>query len=1165
MSRSTSSAVRTFLAFTCVLFSAIVAHAQYRTSIQGVVTDTTGAVVSGANLTLTNPQTGEKQVRVSNDAGVFNFNALPAVPFHLEVAKDGFETKVIDNIQLIPEQANAVNVQLTVGAASQTVTVNAETEPLLQTETASINGVVSDNQIQHMPSFGRDVYQLVQLAPGVFGDGAQGSGGNGQNLPGTQGPGSTGGSQGIFQTENGPQALAAGQQYENNSYSIDGISTTSAVWGGTTIITPSEDSVDNVKVLSNGYDAENGRFSGAQVQLTSKSGSNNFHGSAFFTMHRPGFNAYQRFNGLHNSDLKDPNFFDQFGGSIGGPIWKNKVFFFFDYETVRSPANQPVTSNGWYETPAFDKSAPTGSIAATYLTFPGAGVNSTSINPSTCTDAGLSEGVNCRTIPGQGLDIGSPLKAGLGAQDLGWASASSPGTGGDGKGGANNLDGIADIANYVTTSNTTYSKQQYNGRADANLNATNRIAFAIYWVPQSTTFLNGPARQYNLFHHDQVNNAYSALWNHTFSPSFLNEARVNAAGWRWNEISSNPQSPVGLPTDTIGQVGSLTGDTNIKQFGPNVGSILNQWTYTFKDVATKIVRNHTIKFGGEVTRLFYLQDCTGCGIPNYSFFNIWDFLNDAPQSENTSFNPQTGFPTTLRQDDREDIWGFFVQDDYKVRPNLTLNLGVRWSYFGPLSSKENNMYVATPGAGSAFLTGLNVHKGQAWTAQKDNVGPQLGFAWSPTIFKDKMVIRGGYGLNYNQEEIAISSGIVNNPGLVVHPTFSTNSPTMPAVGILYAPSSNLHSINGYPANPAAVSPNAFGPNGLPTTGTVNVAIFPNTLPTMRVHHYSLDTQYDLGHKFVASLGYQGTLSRNIYFHQNPNATPAALGYNLNPQIGGGDYWSVLGHGNYNALLAELKHDFGRQFMADAQFVWAKSMDTGSTPYNEQIYPYNVNLNYGRSDYNVGKAFKLYGMWQPVFFHGNRAWVDKIVGGWSISGILNIHSGFPWSPLVSVSNPNPLDPGGSLYCDTCGYTTLYPSAYLGGAGSSTSNDQFKTGSNYPNGGAAYFTTPAYTAYTGKTTPAFGNALPQAPGVERNSLNGPGYRDVDMTITKAFGLPNNRVLGEGARLELRLDAFNVFNNLNFNPTTISDNIANSNFGADTAALAGRVVTVGARFSF
>ena len=148
---------------------------------------------------------------------------------------------------------------------------------------------------------------------------------------------------GIFQTENGPQALANGGQYENNSITIDGISTTSAVWGGTTIITPSEDSVESVKVVSNSYDAESGRFSGAQIQVTSKSGSNKFHGSLFFTAHRPGLNAYQRFNGAGNSVLRDDNFFNQFGGSVGGPIWKNKIFAFFNYETVRSPNSRPTS------------------------------------------------------------------------------------------------------------------------------------------------------------------------------------------------------------------------------------------------------------------------------------------------------------------------------------------------------------------------------------------------------------------------------------------------------------------------------------------------------------------------------------------------------------------------------------------------------------------------------------------------------------------------------------------------------------------------------------------------------------------------------------------------------------------------------------------------------
>jgi len=1129
----------------CLMMFAFSAQAQFRASLRGTVTDPQGAAVAGAKVTLVDTSTNHTLLSTSDASGIYQFNALPAAPYRLTVEAQGFKHKVLENLQIIPEQPNGLDLRLEVGGTQETVTVSGTTAAL-DTETATVSGTITSNQVQHMPSFGRDVFQLTQLAPGVFGDGAQGGNGGGQNLPGTQGPGATGGSQGIFQTENGPQALAVGQQYENNGISIDGISTASAVWGGTTIISPSEDSIDNVKVVSNAYDAENGRFSGAQVQVTSKSGTNQVHGSLFFDAHRPGLDAFQPFNGLHNKDLRDNSFFDQLGGSVGGPIWKNKIFAFFNYETVRSPKAQTNIQNGWYETQAFDAAAPSGSIAANYLSFPGNGVISRGINPSTCADAGFQEGVNCATIPGQGLDIGSPLTTGLGKQDLSWQSPTTPGVG-------SGLDGVADIANYVTASTSNFSKAQYNGRLDADVTAKDRIGFAIYWVPQSANFLNGPARQYNFFHHTQINDAFSAIWNHTFSPSLLNEFRVNAAGWRWNEVTSNPQSPVGLPADFIDQEGSLSGGNSINSFGPNVGSILNQWTYSYKDVATKIVGKHTVKFGGDFTRLFYLQDNTNAGVPNYNFFNIWDFLNDAPHKENGSFDPHTGLPTTLRQDDREDIWGFFVQDDYKLRRNLTLNLGLRYSYFGSLSSKQDNMYVATPGAGANYLTGLTVHKGNSWNPQKDNLGPQIGFAWSPSRFNDKLVVRGGYGLNYNQEEIAISANIVANPGLVVGPTFTMSTPTSANPGIIYATAANPHSFTTYPANPNAIV--QFGPNGLPTSGQVNVGIFPNTLPTMRTHHYSLDTQYDLGHNLIATLGYIGSVSHDIFFHENPNAAPAASGLALNPQIGGGDYWGVSGRGNYNALLAELKHQFSQQFTADAQFTWAKSLDTSSGPYSEQAYPYNVNLNYGRSDYNVGKAFKLFGIWQPVLFHGERGWLEKIAGGWSLSGIFNIHSGFPWTPVTSFS--------GSLYCGNCGYGTL-PAVYLGGAGTSTSNDAFKTGSDFSKGAAAYFATPTFTACGG--TSSCGGALPQV--VKRNTFNGPGYRDVDLTLAKAFGLPNVPVLGENSKVEFRLDAYNVFNNLNFNPSTISNNIGSANFGQESGSnqgLAGRVVTLGARFSF
>jgi hypothetical protein len=1159
----------------CVLFFAVCSliaptlmHAQYRTSIQGVVTDSTGAVVPGATLTLTDPATNATQVRTSNDDGIFNFNALANTQYRLEVERQGFKKKVLDNVQLIREQANALNVELEVGSESTTVNVNASEAPAIDTQTASLNGVISSNQIQHMPSFGRDVLKLTRLAPGMSADGSQAGGGGSYNLVGTQsGPTPSGGSTGIFATENLVQGYSNGNEAQNTGISIDGISTTSAVWGGATNITPSEDSLEDVKVVTNSYDAEDGRFTGAQLKITSKAGTNQYHGSLFYTLHSPGLNAYQHFFGTSTSPQRDNTHFHQFGGSVGGPILKNKIFAFFNYETVRQPFSS-IPGSGWYDTAAFDALAPSGSIAAQYLSFPGNGVIGT-INPtgSTCGNIGLNEGVNCVTIAGQGINIGTPLNPSLfplgqnpAGQDPGWTNSFNPGTGGDGSGGPENLGTVADFANYNTINPTKFTAVQYNGRLDYDVTGKDRIGFAIYWVPLSKTNYNGN-RGYDIFHHTQTNNAFSAIWNHTFSPSLLNEFRVNAAGWRWNEVASNPQSPVGLPVDNIENIGLAT----VNQFGPSVGSILNQWTYGYKDVATKIYGRHTIKFGGEATRLFYLQDCAGCGVPSYRFFNLWDFLNDVPHQENGGFNPANGEPTTIRQDQRENILGFFVQDDVKVRPNLTLNLGLRWSYFGPLYSKQDNMLRAIPGSGADYLTGLVIRKGNSWDAQKNNFSPEIGFAWSPAMANGKLVFRGGYGLNYNQEEIAISANISNNPGLVTFPSLYMGSPSSPNPGILYAVSSGIHNLYGYPANTATES--TPGPNGLPTSGSVGIQLFPGTLPTMRVHHYSFDMQYDIGYQFVASLGYQGSVSRDLFFHEEPNAVAAIQGLTLNPQVAGySDYWNVNGHSNYNAMMAELKHNFSRQFMADAQYTWAKSMDVSSAPYSQQPYPYDPNLGYGRSDFNIAHTFKLFGMWQPVFFHGSNGWMEKIAGGWSISGIFDIHSGFPWTPVLNTQ-------GGPLYCGDCyAYSVLWPAAYLGGAGGSTSNKAFETptSSNFPNGAQAYFTFPTYTSFGCGSSACYGSTPPQSPGIQRNSFNLPGYKALDLTVAKGFGFPNMRVLGENAKLELRLNAYNVFNNLNLNPNNIQNNIGNpgSNntaFGTITGALAARVLDIGLRFSF
>ncbi len=1140
------------------------AFAQFRASIRGTVTDPSGAVVPGATVTLTDVGTNSVQTATTSDAGIYTFNALPPSTFKVTVAMSGFRTKTIDNVTIIPEQPNALNVQIDVGSSGETVNVAGDEGPALDTETASISGTVTSNEIQHLPSFGRDVFQLAQLAPGTFGDAAQSAGGGTNNLPGTVGPGGSGATSGFSQTENGPQIVSGGNQNGNNGISIDGISTVSAVWGGTSVITPSEDSVGDMKIVSNSYDAETGRFSGAQIQVTTKAGTNDFHGSLFFKADRPGLNAYQRYNtpqsvlpGTPSARglLRDNSRFNQFGGSLGGPIWKNKLFAFFNYETLRN--NTSTTATGWYDTSAFDGLGPSGSIAAKYLTIPGAGVSAAGLISATCATVGLKEGPQCAPIQG-GLDIGSPLKTGLGTQDLTWMSALQPGIGGG-------LDGIPDIAEYTTTSPTQVTDEQYNGRLDAYATKNDRLTFTIYWVPTSETFYNGTSRAYNLYHHDVINDAFAGIWNHTFSPSLINEARVNAAGWRWNEIATNPQEPFGLPTDTVDAIGTIT----LNYFGAPGPSVFNQWTYSYQDVATKVAGRHSVKFGGGVTRLYYLNEQPYVARPSYNFYNVWDFLNDAPHSESGTFDPLTGIPTLNRLDQREDLWGFFVQDDWKVKPNFTLNLGLRYSYFGPLSSKQNNLNVVQLGQGASTFSGLNVRRGgNLYDTQKGDFGPQVGFAWTPQQNDGKVVFRGGFGINYNQEEIAIASNGTNNPPSVVNPNFTSASPTTINPQIIYQVPSDVHSLFGYPPNPNTIV--SFNSANLPTTGSVGLVDYPSYVKPGFTYHYSLDMQYELPGKWVASVGYQSTLARHLIHNQDLYALAAIYGLPFNPLVNSVNAFTNDGHSNYHALLAGLNHQFSHTFLLDTQYTWSKSMDDGSTPYYRSPYPGDPRAAYGRSDYNVGQALKIFGLWQPVFFHGNSL-LEKLAGGFSLSGIFNVHSGFPWTPIVTVN-------GGQQYFQGY-YTNLRPAAYLGGSKMSESNDAFKSGptgqnqnapnSNFPLGAAAYFTTPAYTPVTAALPAAFPG--PQLPGVARNFLNGPLYRDVDATVSKGFGIPKVPFFGESARIEIRADAFNVFNLLNFkgggqsSGGGIADNIGSANFGQAQTALGSRTVDLQARFSF
>jgi Carboxypeptidase regulatory-like domain len=1120
------------------------AHAQYRAGIQGTVLDAQGAAVSDAKVTVTAQETGIAQETTTDSNGVYSVNRLAPGLYRVTAEKAGFKTKDIENINIIGDQTTAVNATLEVGQVTESVTVNGDQLPEIDTESGQIAGTITNQQIQSMPSFGRDVFQLLQLAPGAFGDGSRSSGGDTFSLPSSEQAGS-GSADGIFKTENQGQITAAGVRNNQNNYTIDGVGVTSVSWGGASVITPNEDSVKEVKVLSNNYDAEYGRYAGGQVQVISANGTNQFHGSAFIQINRPGLNAYNSWGGpFGGAPQRDNSRFNQIGGSIGGPIWKNKIFFFFTYETIRNDSTS--TGTGWYETPQLLTMAPAGSNAAKFTTYPGTGVSASSVVNVPCSGIGLVQGVNCNQVSG-GLNIGSPLTTPLGTSDPTYVSNLTPGVG-------SGLSDVPDLMFVNTIQPTSTTEQQFHGRLDWNITNKDLVAFSAYDVPVSSSFYNGPARPMNFYHHDAINQAATLLWDHTFSPTLVNEARANAAGWRWNEIKSNPQEPWGLPNANIDNIGSISPEN----FGAPGPSVFDQWTYGGKDTLTKVENSHTLKMGGEFTRLLFVDEAPWSARPSYNFRNYWDFLNDAPYVENGTFDPITGVPASFRKDTRENITAAFIQDTYKMRPNFTVTLGLRWEYFSPLTEKNGNISSVHLGdTTQTLLSAMYVQKGgNLFNTSLANFGPQIGFAWSPGEirghqFQNKLVFRGGFGMSYSGIEEAITLNGRNNP-----PFVSSNS-TLTGSQILYELPANVHDFNGYPSNPFTIA--NFNEDLLPTTSIVGLTGYTNNMPSTYTYHYSFEGQYDLGHQWVATLGYQGSASRHLTLQTNLNLLYSQI-TPLNPVVNDVDWYSNTGNASFNALLAEIQHNFAHTFMFDGQYRFSKCMDDGSNNFAVANYQWIPSSAWGPCDFDATNAVKLYGIWTPNIFHGNN-WKEKIIGGWSLSGIFNWHTGFPWSPTYNnIDDQNTCNMVYQNSCSGGSNGALLPAAYLGGAGSNHSNSAFKTGSNFPNGGAAYFTPPSFTP--GPNFPDVG-PLPGPPGIRRNSFRGPHYTDVDATLSKSFGLPNTKILGENAKLEIRANFYNLFNNLNL--ANVDSTVTDTHFGEATTVLGGRTIQMLARFSF
>ena len=1161
MKRTTRSLLHIFMGGLILLSAVVTAQAQFKASVQGTVTDSNGGLVPDAKVTLTNNDTGKAQETTASTDGFYRISGLPPGPYTLSAEKAGFKKQVFENVVVSAEASQGIDIVLTAGEVAETVTVTATTEEPLETENANISRAISTQEIRQLPQPGRDPYELLRLTPGIFGTGARGAGGqsngfpNGPgNDPNVAGPG--GSNTSIFQTENQVPISANGQRVSNNNFTVDGVSVNSLGFGGAAVVTPNQESVKEVRVLSSSYSAEDGRNSGAQVKVVSQSGTNEFHGSAFYKYNNPGLNAYNKFGDIFGGPLtRVENRFRQFGGSLGGPLYlprfgeggpstmggKDKTFFFFSFEALRNQTNNPVSR--WVETAQYRQLVQQlrpGSV--TSRVFASAGIEPRIITalPTNC-GVFNNDPARCRIVAG-GLDIGSPtLVRGQ------YVPFSSPTGGG--------FDGIPDIQLVQLADPDSTRGLQINPRFDFNSGA-NQVALSLYVTRlENTNSDTGAAsRPIADLVFKPVNSAATVTFNRIINNTTFNEARVNFTRFAANQVQSSietnfgvPRIEVeGLPFDRI-RFGAERAETTPGIFAQN--------TFEVSDTLSRVIGNHALKFGGSLRREQDNNSLVGGARPVYSFSGLFNLANDTPIFEGVNTDPRTGGPADAQRYFRTSNYAGFIQDDWKARPNLVLNIGLRYEYFTPLKEKQGR--IAALRFGTLGLQNARIEVvDQLFEPDRNNFGPKFGFAYSPNfgdslgglLKADKAVIRGGAAISYNRIPNVLFANTRGNPPFLARNNICCGT-AGPAGGdgfgipfvdgrILYALGAS-NSPFSYPANPL------LGTGIDPVSGGVlnnEVEIYgtDRQVPNSYVYTYSLEMQYQLPMKVVGTVGYQGSsahkliriVNQNLISTRSPRFNPV---YFIQPDV----------NSSYNSLNAHLERRLSNGLQINTNYRFSKSLDTlsyeGPGSGTNQTNPGGLASERGPSDFDVKHSFNLSGLYELPLARNRHDAVRKILGGFMISGIVSANSGFPFTPKLFESIRQP---SGEFF------GPIRPTGYFGGALNDTSNEAFlRPGGNFPGGGARYFPT-----------------TPGAPGIGRNSFRGPRYFSIDTSIVKNTGLPN--AFGENAALELRANFFNVFNQLNLQPIRFFDEgsiITNPNFGRSTRGLSGRVVELQARFRF
>lgn len=1048
-----------------------------------IVTDGQGSVIAGSTAEIVNEETNVRRAAVTDSNGQVTIASLPSGNYTLTLKADGFKSAQQKNLKLNVGQTTELKIQLEIGTVEEIVNVEGGAAQLQIATEGRVSDTLSKQKVSELPIPQRDVFALTKLSAGAsFVPSAANS----------------------TKLSSSPVVTVNGNRYRGNNYVLDGAMNSNSNNSGEPAIVPSIESIEEVQIQTNNFSSEFGRGNGAVINLRTKTGTNQFHGRLWEFHRNAALNARNFF-----APGTQPLVFNQFGGNLGGPIFKDKTFFFGNYESTRNAAGRAASFQ--VETPelrSFVNRTSPNSIANQLFTQFGAPAPQ---QPRTCLTDLEKASNNCLRIE-------------------------------DGSFIPTNGTLFTNINDYVRFN-------QFLGRVDHSMNDGRDKIYGRYIFENQADNSGGTSGSVAQAGLGRVMRGMQGAFEGRFSNTNLGYTKVfnravNDVRFAFQTIYTNR----GNDDAVVPQI-TVTGFT--AGWGDFFNSATKIRTYEVRDVVTLDRGPHAFRFGGEFRRLFKGLAIAPPDAGSFSFTSIAGFIADRPFNQTLTVDPNTGMPANFPRYFAQFETGFFFQDDWKVNSKLNLNLGLRHDYFGDVHEREGRLSSLVYGPGDDFRERLAnaslTRVDRLYKPERLNFSPRLGLAYDP--FGDgKTAIRAGFSLAYQPHHgQSISGARALPPDVlqgVIQPSQGIGTRILYDIPVPFNPDFgrgfNDHGGVNTPPGQNAIRPTGFVVNP--------------TIKTQYSESWFLNVQREVWKGWIVEAGYNGTRGVNLERIDDVNRFSGDLLDGrldrINPNFGVLLFVTNGVTSSYNAMTVEVRRNLSSQFSFQANYRWSKWLDTSSDTSTGQFIDNSepgkgasnidcLDCERGPSLFDIPHRFSSQLMWTPKLSINNRL-LSQAVNGWQVGTIFTKQSGRPFS----VWNGAAATAGGDYNRDGGGGAVgggFYdrPDAPAPGTTKSSFDKQ-----DFLNG---LFPASAFPA------PAPG----QSGTLGRNTFRGPRYMTVDLSLARSFAVM------EGKQIQLRVEAFNALNNVNlYLPNA---DLSLGNFGKSTQAYDARTLQIGARFIF